>query len=191
MTLNFRTAPTPDGTDSEVLDPLQRVSFDYFLKEVNPANGLIADKDEPGAPSSIAAIGLGVSAYTVAVERGFRARSDAARSILTILRFFDSSPQGPEADATGYNGFYYHFLDMKTGRRTGGCELSTIDTAILIAGILNAAIYFISSDPSEQAFTEPRRQTLRSRELAVGAKRPLHPDLRLDPRRRISSLALG
>jgi hypothetical protein len=58
------------------------------------------------------------------------------------LRFFHSCPQGPNPDATGYKGFYYHFLDMKTGRRASRCELSTIDTALLIAGALSAASYF-------------------------------------------------
>jgi hypothetical protein len=58
------------------------------------------------------------------------------------LRFFWNSPQGTEPDATGYRGFYYHFLDMNTGRRAWECELSTIDTTLLLAGALAAALYF-------------------------------------------------
>jgi len=56
-----------------------------------------------------------------------------------LLRFFHSSHQGPEPDATGYKGFYYHLLDMQTGCRALQCELSTVDTGILMAGVLTAA----------------------------------------------------
>ncbi len=127
-----------------MLQHLQCASFDYFRNEVNLQNGLIADKTKPGSPSSIAAIGLGLSVYIVAVERGYLSRTEAVERTLTLLRFLASSPQGPEADATGYKGFYYHFLDMQTGRRAWQCELSTVDTAILMAGILTVASYFES-----------------------------------------------
>ena len=145
---------SPQGTDAEMLGSLQRVTFEYFLNEVNPQTGLIADKTQPGAPSSIAAVGLGISAYVVAVERGFLSRADAIERTLKILRFFNSSRQGPEADATGYKGFYYHFLDMQTGRRAWYSELSTIDTAILIAGVLTAGSYFTCDSKEENEIRE-------------------------------------
>ena len=129
----------PEGTDSEMLEHLRSETFNYFRHEVNPRNGLIADKTQPGSPSSIAAVGMGLSVYVVAVERNLLSRAEAVERTLTLLRFFHSSRQGPEADATGYKGFYYHFLDMKTGRRAWQCELSTIDTAIFMAGVLAAA----------------------------------------------------
>jgi hypothetical protein len=132
----------PQGTDSEMLDRLRSQTFNYFRNEVNPRNGLIADKTQPGSPSSIAAVGMGLSVYTVAVERGLLSRAEAIDRTLTLLRFFHSSHQGPEPDATGYKGFYYHFLDMQTGRRALQCELSTVDTAILMAGVLTVASYF-------------------------------------------------
>jgi hypothetical protein len=69
-------------------------------------------------------------------------RNDAIKRTLTTLRFFFNSEQGRERDAPGYKGFYYHFLDMKTGRRTWDCELSTIDSTFLIARALTAAEYF-------------------------------------------------
>ncbi len=69
-------------------------------------------------------------------------RAEAVKRTLTTLRFFHDAPQGKEPDATGYKGFYYHFLDMNTGRRVWKCEISTIDTAYLIAGALTAACYF-------------------------------------------------
>jgi hypothetical protein len=124
------------------LETLQRLTFDYFLKETNPDNGLVPDSTRQGAPCSITAAGFALAAYPVGVERGFITRKDAIRRTLTTLRFFFNSRQGREPDATGYKGFYYHFLDMKTGRRTWNCELSTIDSTFLIAGALTAAEYF-------------------------------------------------
>ena len=124
------------------LEALQRLTFDYFLKETNPENGLVPDSTRQGTPCSITPTGFALAAHPVGVERGFITRRDAIKRTLTTLRFFWNSPQGPEPDATGYKGFYYHFLDMKTGRRTWDCELSTIDSTFLIAGALTAAEYF-------------------------------------------------
>ena len=126
----------------EALDQLQRNTFDYFLHEDNPANGLVADKTSEGSPASIAAVGLALAAYPVGVERGYLSREAARQKTLATLRFFRDSPQGTGSDATGYRGFYYHFLDMKTGRRVWDCELSTIDSTFLFAGMLTAAAYF-------------------------------------------------
>src|ERR1700693_115924 len=139
----------PQGSDSEMLDHLCRETFDFFRHEFNPRNGLIADKTQPGSPSSIAAVGMGLSVYPVAVERGFLSRAEAVERTLTLLRFFHSSHLGPEPNATGYKGFYYHFLDMQTGRRAWHCELSTIDTAIFIAGVLTVASYFTATSEGE------------------------------------------
>lgn len=121
---------------------LQRNTFDYFWKETNPANGLLADNTSGNAPASIAAVGHALASYAVGVDRRWVARAEAAKRTLTTLRFFWDSPQGADADATGYKGFYYHFLDMETGRRVWECELSTIDTTILLGGMLTALMYF-------------------------------------------------
>ena len=134
----------------EKLDALQRNSFEYFRYEDNPENGLVADKTKEGTPASIAAIGLALAAYTVGVERGFVERDLARRLTLATLRFFWNSPQDTESDATGYKGFYYHFLDMQTGRRVWQCELSTIDTTFLLAGMLIAQAYFTEDSEDEQ-----------------------------------------
>jgi len=139
----------PQGTDVDMLANLQRSTFDYFRHEANPRNGLIPDSTQPGSPSSIAALGMGLSVYVVAVERDLLSRAEAAGRTLTLLRFLHASHQGPEPDATGYKGFYYHFLDMKTGRRARRSELSTIDTAILMAGVLTAASYFAGTSDEE------------------------------------------
>jgi hypothetical protein len=126
----------------EKLGTLQEVTCAYYLHETNPANGLVADKTQKGSPASIAAVGLALSALPGVVEHGQIARAEAAARVLTTLRFFWTSQQGPELNATGYKGFYYHFLDMQTGLRVWNCELSTVDTALLLAGMLAAAAYF-------------------------------------------------
>jgi hypothetical protein len=140
----------PAQTESQVLDAVQRGAFGYFLHETNDANGLVRDKTCPNWPASIAAVGLGLTAYPVGVERGFVTRTEAAERTLTTLRFFWRSKQGPEPDATGYKGFYYHFLDMQTGSRAWQCELSTVDSALLLGGMLTAAAYFDGKAPAEQ-----------------------------------------
>src|SRR6202158_549815 len=117
------------------LEKLQHESFNYFLHETNPANGLVVDKNEANWPASIAATGLALASYPVAVERGFMPRPAAGRRTLNTLRFFWNSPQGPEPDATGYKGFYYHFLDAQSGRRVWQCELSTVDTKLAVTAV--------------------------------------------------------
>ena len=131
------------------LEKLQRETFGYFLHETNPANGLVIDKTAADWPASIAATGLALACYPVSVERGFMPRAAAVERTLATLRFFWNSPQGPEPDATGYQGFYYHFLDMQTGRRAWQCELSTVDSAFLLAGALTAGIYFDANTADE------------------------------------------
>jgi len=136
------------------IETLQRDAVGYFLRAGNPGNGLIADTSRTGAPCSIAATGLGLAVYAVAAERGFLPRREAALRTLAALRFFHDSPQGEEPDATGHRGFYYHFLDLESGRRIWDCELSMIDTAILIAGVLVAGRYFSADDDDEREIRE-------------------------------------
>ncbi len=130
-------------------DRLQRAAFEYFLDYTDARTGLVADTSRAGSPSSIAATGFGLSCYPVAVERGWMRRGDAGHRVLTTLRFLDGSRQGSDRLATGYRGFYFHFLDMRTGERAWNSELSTIDTALLLAGALTAAAYFSGPDPNE------------------------------------------
>jgi len=125
-----------------LLDILQKETFDYFLHEANEENGLILDKTTTNWPASIAAVGLALTSYPIGVERGYLSRDDAVARTRTTLRFFATSAQGPEANATGHRGFYYHFLDMQSGRRAWKCELSTVDTALFLAGALVARQYF-------------------------------------------------
>jgi len=144
----MKGSPDRRLVDAE-LEKLQRETFDYFLHETNPANGLVKDKTAADWPASIAATGLALACYPVAVERGFMTRGAAVERTLATLRFFWTSPQGPEPDTTGYKGFYYHFLDMQTGRRVWQCELSTVDSAFLLAGGLTAGLYFDAETADE------------------------------------------
>ena len=137
------------SSDESELETLQRESFNYFIYEANPLNGLIIDKTAKNWPASIAATGLALTAYPVGVESGFWSRSDAVERTLITLLFFWNSPQGTELDATGYKGFFYHFLNIETGRRAWDCELSTIDSAILLAGALTARAYFTADTADE------------------------------------------
>lgn len=121
---------------------LQFTTLLYYLHETNPDNLLVRDKTEPNAPVSIAAVGMALATLPVVVERGIIIREFAARDTLKRLRFLLQCPQGPEPDSSGYKGFFYHFLDIETGRRVWQCELSTIDSAFLFAGMLTVASYF-------------------------------------------------
>ena len=141
------TADRPAVEDE--LESLQRETLRYFLRETNPRNGLVLDKTALDWPASIAATGLALAAYPVAVERGLITRTAAIEIALATLRFFWNSRQGPEPDATGYHGFYYHFLDMQTGQRAWQCELSTVDSTILLAGALTAGAYFDAATTQE------------------------------------------
>lgn len=146
----MRETGRPGLSDSHMLDAIQRRAFSYFMHETNRANGLVMDKTRAGWPASIAAVGLALTAYPVGVERGFVTRAEAVERTLTTMRFFWRSKQGPEPEATGHKGFYYHFLDMQTGARAWRCELSTVDSALLLGGMLTAAAYFDGNSPDER-----------------------------------------
>jgi hypothetical protein len=132
------------------LDRLQWTTLLYYLHETNPDNGLVRDKTDPAAPCSIAAMGMALATLPVVIERGVLFRPFAAKLARRRLRFLHDLPQGPQPDASGYKGFFYHFLDIETGRRVWHCELSTIDSAFLFAGLLTAATYF-DHDTADEA----------------------------------------
>jgi hypothetical protein len=121
---------------------------------VNPLNGLVADTSRENSPVSIAVVGFALSAYPVAVERGWMERGDAVQRCLAALRFFRDSDQSGSPTATGYKGFYYHFLDIHSGARVWESELSMIDTALLIVGMLTAGAYFTGNRPDENELRE-------------------------------------
>ncbi len=135
--------------DARLLAQLQRDAFDYFLQHVDPQSGLVADTSRTGSPISIAVVGFALSCYPIAVERGWMTRETACALSTAAMRFFHDSDQSGAADATGHRGFYFHFLDPTSGKRVWNSELSMVDTALLIAGVLMAAEYFDRPDPLE------------------------------------------
>ncbi|WBS04397.1 hypothetical protein OU994_08990 [Pseudoduganella sp. SL102] len=135
-----------------LFDDLQERTFRYFWETANPANGLVPDRHPTPSFSSVAAVGFGLTAYPIGVERGYITRAQARERTLATLRFFRDAPQGDaKSGMTGHKGFFYHFLDMKTGQRHGNVELSTIDTALFLAGALFAQSYFDREEPDEVA----------------------------------------
>ncbi|MEX0602496.1 MAG: glucoamylase family protein, partial [Bacteroidota bacterium] len=142
--------PLPPLSTERLLDTLQYTAFQYFWNEAHPENGLIKDRSASGAPASIAAVGFGLTALSIGVDRGWITREAARDRVLVTLRTFWEQPQGTGISGTiGYRGWFYHFLDMNTAVRTWNSELSSIDTGLLLAGILDAQMYFDGSDTTE------------------------------------------
>src|SRR6266542_3662655 len=148
---NSGTAPPPppppppfdSARAAALLDTLEERTFNYFWTLTNPQNGLTPDRAPSPSFSSIAAVGFALTAYPIGVERGYVTRAAAAGRVLTTLRFFWTAPQDSNTSgSTGYHGFFYHFLDINTGARYSTVELSTIDTALLLAGVLTCQSYF-------------------------------------------------
>ncbi|HET7267991.1 MAG TPA: glucoamylase family protein [Oleiagrimonas sp.] len=134
------------------LDDLEQRTFEFFWDTVNPANGLVPDHWPGKSFSSIAAVGFALTGYGIGAERGWVTRKQAAQRTLTTLEFFAHAPQGDSLFGdSGYHGFFYHFLDMKTGLRDGKwVELSSIDTTLLLGGVLFAQSYFDRDTPVER-----------------------------------------
>ena len=168
-------AQDPLNIDSELDRPLtdkdlgllQASTVLYYLHETNPDNGLVRDKTDPNAPVSIAAVGMALATIPVVVERGVLYRDFAAKITRRRLRYLLECPQGPEPDASGHKGFFYHFLDIETGRRVWQCELSTIDSAFLFAGRSTVAAYF-DRDTADEAEIRNLANTLYSAPTGIG-----------------------
>ena len=137
------------------VDDLQRRTFQWFWDTTNPQNGLVPDRWPAKSFSSVAAVGFGLTAYAVGVERGWVSRAAARERVLTTLRFFWNAPQGASATGmAGHRGFFYHFLDMNSGHRFERVELSSIDTSLFMAGVLFCQTYFDRDDPAEAEIRE-------------------------------------
>jgi hypothetical protein len=143
-------ARTPAPAVDPFLDTLQRRTFDWFWDTANATNGLVPDRWPNINFSSVAAIGFGLTTYGVGAERGYVTREQARARTLTTLRYLWNAPQTTDpVKATGYRGFFYHFLDMERGLRFKTVELSAIDTALMMAGVLFAQSYFDRRHPEE------------------------------------------
>ena len=148
------TGAAPPAEEARTLPPLvddlERRTFDFFWETGNPVNGLVPDRWPTPSASSIAAVGFGLTAYGVGVERGWISREQAVDRTLATLRFFARAPQGRnEKGASGYKGFFYHFIDMDSGLRAGVNELSTVDSALLFGGVLFAQTYYDQDNRKE------------------------------------------
>ncbi|MFZ0389255.1 MAG: glucoamylase family protein, partial [Calditrichia bacterium] len=120
----------------------QHRTFLYFVNEINPDNGLVKDRSTADSPASIAAVGFAIPVWAIGAEHGWITRQRAADLTRAAIHFFWTGEQNDDSLSSGFQGFFYHFLDMKTGKRRWRCELSTVDTAWLLAGLRFATQYF-------------------------------------------------
>jgi len=142
-----------------MLDEVEKCTFDFFLASANPDNGQVPDHWAPGHGndpsffSSIAAVGFGLTAYGIGAERGWIKRDEAVKRTLATLRFFATARQSEDKDASGAHGFFYHFLDMRSGERfehAPWVELSSVDTTWLLYGVLFAQSYYDKNTKDEK-----------------------------------------
>ncbi len=129
------TGPNLSKSDEEFLDKLEKGTFRYFWDKADPDTGLIADSSNFSSSSSIAATGFGLTAICIAQSRQWISYDEAYNRVFKTLKTFKNLMQNE-------HGFYYHFVDMKTGKRAGQSEVSSIDTALFLAGTLFVSQYF-------------------------------------------------
>jgi len=140
----------PDPNDPFLVDLEQR-SFEYFWRTTDAKTGLTPDRSPSPSFSSIAAIGFALTAYPIGASEGYVSRAQAAARTIETLKYLYNAPEGPgERGTVGYKGFFYHFLDIQSGRRFGDVELSTMDTSLLLAGVLFCQSYFDGASPQEE-----------------------------------------
>ena len=140
------------ATQQAVVDDVEKRTFEWFWHSADPKTGLVPDSWPGHSFSSIAAVGFGLTAYGIGVERGYITRQQAIERTLVTLRFFHDAPQNDSEDhASGYHGFFYHFLDMQSGKRAmRSVELSSVDTTLLLGGVLFAESYYDRDTPQEK-----------------------------------------
>jgi hypothetical protein len=143
------------ATNDPLVADVEKRTFRFFWETTNPHTGLALDRYPSASPASIAAVGFALTSYPIGVERKFIKRGQAVERVLNTLRFLDGAPQGPgRKGVAGHRGFFYHYLNPATGERADASELSTIDTALLLGGVLFCQSYFDGDDADE---TEIRR----------------------------------
>lgn len=152
-TLFFRCATQPkhEVADQAFFDSLSLRTFNFFWDNADSVSGNQPDRWPTKSFSSIAATGFGLTSYLIGVNRGYIQRDQAAERVLKTLKFFHHSKKGDAvAGITGYKGFFYHFIDMRSGERFQQVELSTIDTGLLMAGILSCQSFFDGENSVEK-----------------------------------------
>ncbi len=169
--------PPPTASQQEAfLDELSRRTFDYFWETTDPQTCLAPDR-WPSAPfSSIAAIGFALTSYGVGAERGYVTRDQAANRTRDCLEYLYALPQGPAGQGvSGYRGFFYHFLSLTDGTRHRTTELSSVDTSLLLAGVLFAQSYFDEDNATEQAIRETADRIYRRADWTFFLRGPNDP----------------
>ena len=157
------TTPVAFASDGAFLDYLQQANFDFFWYAANPANGLIPDRTAAGSACSITSVGFGLTAIGIGIDHGWISRDQGATRVLATLNTFLQGTQGTNtAGDIGYNGWFYHFLDMNAATRASGSELSSIDTVLLLSGVLYAKQYF-SGDCSNETSIRTMADTIFNR----------------------------
>ena len=131
------------------LDSLQHRTFRWFWELSDSARGLTPDRWPTRSFVSVGAMGFALTAYPIGAEHGWITRSQARDRTLATFEFLWTAPQDSSEHPTGYRGFYYHFLVPETGRRFEHVELSTMDTALLLGGVLFCQSYFDRRDAKE------------------------------------------
>jgi len=130
----------PPLTDDQFLDEIERAIFLYFWEQASSTTGLVKDRafaagNDSRTVASISATGFGLTALCIADQRGYMASTNIVARVQATLSFLLNQ-------MTNQNGFFYHFVDMNTGQRVNNSEVSSIDTAILLCGILTCRQHF-------------------------------------------------
>lgn len=130
------------GTDDQLLEEIEKAGFLFFWEQADPMTGQVKDRALAGGNdartvSSIAATGFGLAALCIGDQRGYRPHADILTRVQVTLNFVADTLQ-----PLGQNGFCFHFVDMSTGARAFTSEVSSIDTAILLCGVLTCRQYF-------------------------------------------------
>lgn len=158
VVVNPRPGQRADGQPQlpPLFKDIERRTFQFFWDTTNERNGMTPDRFPSRPFASIASIGFALTAYPIGIENGWISRRQAVDRTLLTLEFFRDARMGPQEEGrTGYKGFYYHFLDMQEGQRyESWVELSSVDTALLMMGVLFAQSYYDGDDPDEQAIRE-------------------------------------
>jgi hypothetical protein len=143
------------SADSLFLEDLQRDTFNWFWQKAHSSTGLTPDRSRDASTDnsliSVAAVGFGLTAYGIGSERGYVTREQAANRVDHVLNGLLQGKMGRETQGNiGYRGWYYHFINANTLSRDWNSELSSIDTALLLMGVVFVRNYFDDLDSSRE-----------------------------------------
>jgi hypothetical protein len=131
------------GTDDQLMDDIERAAFTFFVQGADPNTGLMKDRslaagNDTSTVSSIASTGFGLTTLCIGDSRQYAESSEISALVKTTLNFLLN-------EIPNENGFFYHFVDLSTGARAYNSEVSSIDSSILMCGILTCRQHF--ADP--------------------------------------------